>query len=152
MPLAAWTPPGTEDAARHSFGNTGEMVEFFSRRMGYPYPWDKYDSVALREFAVGAMETTTATGFGESHLHRPDDPPDSSPEYESPFPLWTYEDTISHELAHHWFGDLVTCRSLNSIWLNESFASYWHTVWHGQAHGEDDLTYQRWRYLNDYVS
>jgi aminopeptidase N len=152
VPLSAWTPPGTEDAARYSFGNTGKMVEFFSRRMGYPYPWDKYDSVALREFAVGAMETTTATGFGESHLHREGDPPDSSPDYENPYPLWTYEDTISHELAHHWFGDLVTCRSLNSIWLNESFASYWHTVWHGEAHGEDDLTYQRWRYLDDYVS
>ncbi|MGH9366149.1 MAG: M1 family aminopeptidase, partial [Thermoanaerobaculia bacterium] len=152
VPLAAWTPPGTEDAAKFSFGNTGEMVEFFSRKMGYPYPWDKYDSLALREFAVGAMETTTATGFGESHLHREGDPPDSSPDFENPFPLWTYEDTISHELAHHWFGDLVTCRSLGSIWLNESFASYWHTVWHGQAHGEDDLTYQRWRYLNDYVS
>jgi aminopeptidase N len=151
IPLAAWTRPGTEAAAKFSFGNTGEMVEFFSRKMGYPYPWDKYDSVALREFAVGAMETTTATGFGESHLHRDGDPPDSSPDYEQPFPVWTYEDTISHELAHHWFGDLVTCRSLGSIWLNESFASYWHTVWHGQAHGEDDLTYQRWRYLNDYL-
>jgi aminopeptidase N len=151
IPLAAWTAPGTEAAAKFSFGNTGEMIEFFSRRMGYPYPWDKYDSVALREFAVGAMETTTATGFGESHLHREGDPPDSSPDYEQPYPVWTYEDTISHELAHHWFGDLVTCRSLGSIWLNESFASYWHTVWHGQAHGEDDLTYQRWRYLNDYL-
>ena len=128
------------------------MIEFFSRKMGYAYPWVKYDSVALREFAVGAMETTTATGFGESHLHRDGDPPDSSPDFENAYPIWTYEDTIAHELAHHWFGDLVTCKSLSSIWLNESFASFWHTVWNGQAHGEDDLTYQRWRYLNDYLS
>ena len=62
-----------------------------------------------------------------------------------------YEDTISHELAHHWFGDMVTCRSIGSIWLNESFATFWHTVWNGHAHGEDDLTYQRWWYLNKYV-
>jgi aminopeptidase N len=151
IPLTAWTPPGTEEAAKFSFGNTSKMVEFFSQRMGYPYPWVKYDQVALREFAVGAMETTTATGFGESHLHREGDPPDSVPDYESPYPIWTYEDTISHELAHHWFGDLVTCRSLASIWLNESFASFWHTVWNGQAHGVDDLAYQRWRYLNNYI-
>ena len=151
IPLSVWTPPGTEDAARFSFGSTPRMVEFFSERMGYPYPWVKYDQVVLREFAVGAMETTTATGLGESHLHREGDPPDSTPEYESAYPIWTYEDTIAHELAHHWFGDLVTCRSLASIWLNESFASYWHTVWNGRAHGEDDLTYQRWRYLNSYI-
>ena len=151
IPLSAWTPPGTEAAAKHSFGGTGKMIEFFSEKMGYPYPWFKYDSVALRDFAVGAMETTTATGFGESHLHREDDPPDSSPDFENPYPVWTYEDTIAHELAHHWFGDLVTCRSLSSIWLNESFASYWHTAWNGHAHGEDELTYQRWRYLNDYL-
>jgi aminopeptidase N len=151
IPLAVWTASGTEDAAKYAFGNTPRMVEFFSDKMGYPYPWIKYDQVTLREFAVGAMETTTATGFGESHLHREGDPPDSTPDFEKPYPVWTYEDTISHELAHHWFGDLVTCRSLSSIWLNESFASFWHTVWNGHAHGEDDLTYQRWRYLNDYL-
>ena len=151
IPLAAWTPPGTEEAAKFTFGATPSMVEFFSQRMGYAYPWVKYDQIALRDYAIGAMETTSATGFTEATLHRDGDPPDDGPSYEDPYPTWTYEDTISHELAHHWFGDLVTCRSLASIWLNESFASYWHTVWNGHAHGEDDLTYQRWRYLNKYV-
>jgi len=149
--LAAWTPPGTESAAAFSFKNTPRMVEFFSERFSYPYPWFKYHQVALREFAIGAMETTTATGFSESHLHGPEDPPDSGPAYTEPYPTWSYEDTIAHELAHHWFGDLVTCRSLASIWLNESFATFSHTLWNGHAHGEDDLTYQRWRYLNKYL-
>ena len=81
IPLAAWTPPGTEEAARFVFGNTPDMVEYFSTKMGYPYPWDKYDQVVLREFA-GAMETTTATGFSESELRRAGDPPDLAPEYE----------------------------------------------------------------------
>ncbi len=151
VPLAVWTPPGTEKAAAYTFGDTPKMVEFFSERMGYPYPWVKYDQVVLRDFAVGAMETTTMTGFGDSHLHVAGDPPDSSPNYEEAWPVFTVEDTISHELAHHWFGDLVTCRSIGSIWLNESFATFWHTVWNGHAHGEDDLTYQRWWYLNKYV-
>ena len=151
LPLSAWTSPGTEDAARHSFQDTPAMVERFSELLRYPYPWAKYDQVALREFAIGAMETTTATGFSESHLHRPGDPPDSAPELERAYPNWTYVDTIAHELAHHWFGDLVTCRSLGSLWLNESFASFLHTWWTGHATGADDLTYQRWRYLNSYL-
>jgi aminopeptidase N len=152
VPLAVWTPPGTEKAAQYTFGDTPKMVEFFSERMGYPYPWVKYDQVTLREFAVGAMETTTMTGVGESHLHVAGDPPDSSSgDYDEAWPVFTVEDTISHELAHHWFGDFVTCRSIGSIWLNESFATFWHTIWNGHAHGEDDLTYQRWWYLNKYV-
>jgi aminopeptidase N len=151
VPLAVWTPPGTEKAAQLTFGDTPKMVEFFSQRMGYPYPWAKYDQVVLSDFAVGAMETTTATGFGESHVHGEGDPPDSAPDFGEAWPVFTVEDTISHELAHHWFGDLVTCRSIGSIWLNESFATFWHTIWNGHAHGEDDLTYQRWWYLNKYV-
>jgi aminopeptidase N len=151
IPLAVWTRPGSEDAARYTFGDTPKMVEFFSDRMGYAYPWVKYDQVVVRDFAVGAMETTTATGFGASHVHQPDDPPDSSPDFSEAWPIFTVEDTISHELAHHWFGDMVTCRSIGSIWLNESFATFWHTIWNQHAHGEDDLTYQRWWYLNKYV-
>jgi len=152
VPLSVWTPPGTEAAAAHTFGETPKMVEFFSKLFDYPYPWAKYDQAVLAEFAVGAMETTTMTGFSEPHLHGPEDPPDGGPQYDEAYPTWTSEDTIAHELAHHWFGDLVTCRSLASIWLNESFASFLHTVWNGHAHGEDDLTYQRWRYLNKYLS
>jgi aminopeptidase N len=150
VPLSVWTPPGTEEAAKFAFGNTPDMVEYFSTKMSYPYPWFKYDQVVLREFA-GAMETTTATGFSESELRRVGDPPDLAPDYEDVWPVFTYEDVVAHELAHHWFGDLVTCRSLGSIWLNESFATFWHTMWNGRAHGEEDLTYQRWVYLNKYV-
>ncbi|HEX9637287.1 MAG TPA: M1 family aminopeptidase [Acidobacteriota bacterium] len=151
VPLSVWTSPGTEAATRHAFGATPAMIEHFSELLGYPYPWDKYDQLALREFAIGAMETATAVGFSESHLHLPGDPPDSAPEFELAYPTWTYTDTIAHELAHHWFGDLVTCRSLASIWLNESFASFFHTWWTGQADGEGDMTYQRWRYLDRYL-
>ncbi len=150
VPLAVWTIPGTEKNAAFAFGATPRMVEFFSRRFGYEYPWARYDQVTLRDF-TGAMETTGAVGFSESFLRGKGDPPDSGPSFLEPYPAWTGEDTIAHELAHHWFGDLVTCRSLASLWLNESFASFSHLLWHGEAHGEDDLTYQRWRYLNRYL-
>jgi aminopeptidase N len=127
------------------------MVEFFAQRFGYPYSWPKYDQVLLREFDW-AMETATMVGFGESEGRLPDDPTDSlSLTFDQASALWHYEDTIAHELAHHWFGNMVTCRSLASIWLNESFASFAHTLWTGEARGEDDLTYQRWRYRNAYL-
>lgn len=150
IPLSAWAHRGEEDRAAYAFGRTPKMVEFFSELFGYDYAWDKYDQVVLRNFS-GAMETTTMVGFQESHLKTPDDPVDDTPYYDAAAPIWSYEDTISHELAHHWFGDLVTCRSLASIFLNESFASYSHTVWNGYINGEDDLTYQRWLYLDKYL-
>ncbi len=151
VPLAAYASPGREAGAAYAFRNTARMVEFFSERFGYPYPWPKYDQIALREFAIGAMETTGLVGFSESHLHVAGDPPDSGPDFDQGFPVWTYEDTISHELAHHWFGDLVTCRSVGSIFLNESFASFSHTMWNEHAYGADDGAYQRWRYLDAYL-
>ncbi len=150
VPLSVWTAPGEEDAVAHTFGETPRMVEFFSERYGYPYVWPKYDQVTLRDFDW-AMETATMVGFSETYERREGDPVDSQPSFHQAWPGWTTSDTIAHELAHHWFGDLVTCRSLGSLWLNESFATYSHTVWTGEARGEDDLTYQRWRYRDAYL-
>ena len=150
IPLSVWTHAGDEGSAAFSFGTTPKMVEFFSEVLGYDYPWPKYDQVTLRNF-WGAMETTSMVGFAESSLHNEGGLTDDFLELNEAWPTWTTEDTISHELAHHWFGDLVTCRSVASIWLNESFATYLQTVWNGHAHGEDDLSYQRWRYLQRYL-
>lgn len=150
IPLSVWTAPGSERKVAENFGNTPSMVEYFSKLLDYPYPWAKYDQVTLREFG-GAMETTSMVGFPDIYERGHADPVDSSPAFDKPWPIWQTQDTISHELAHHWFGDLVTCRSLGSIWLNESFATYMHTVWNGHNKGEDDLTYQRWRYLQFYL-
>lgn len=132
VPLAVWTAPGSEEKARTTFGQTPSMVEYFSERFGYDYVWPKYDQVTLRHFA-GAMETATMVGFEESYLHGPGDPEDGEPAPDDAYPSWTSEDTIAHELAHHWFGDLVTCRSLGSIWINESFASFAHLLWNEHA-------------------
>ena len=150
IPLSVWTHAGDEESAAFSFGKTPEMVEYFSELLGYEYAWPKYDQMILRNFFF-AMETTSMVGFGEAALHYEGGLTDDGPQFHDAYPTWTTEDTIAHELAHHWFGDLVTCRSLASIWLNESFASYMHTVWNGHAYGEDDLTYQRWRYLQRYL-
>jgi len=150
IPLSVWTHAGDEESAAFSFGKTPQMVEYFSELLGYDYVWSKYDQITLRNF-WGAMETTSMVGFTEGALHYEGGMTDDAPQLDEAFPGWTTEDTIAHELAHHWFGDLVTCRSIASLWLNESFASYMHTLWNGYAYGEDDLTYQRWRYLQSYL-
>jgi aminopeptidase N len=150
IPLSVWTHAGDEESAAFSFAATPRMVEYFSSLLGYDYPWPKYDQMTLRNFQ-GAMETATMVGFSEASLHHEGGMTDDGPQLDEAFPTWTTEETIAHELAHHWFGDLVTCRSLASLWLNESFASYLHTVWNGYAHGDDYLTYQRWRYIQSYL-
>jgi aminopeptidase N len=94
--------------AHNIFGNTPEMLEFFSNRLNYPYPWDKYSQAIVYNFVAGAMENTSATLF-----------------YDDLYYYGTQEgksdDIISHELFHHWFGDLVTCESWANLPLNESF-------------------------------
>jgi len=150
IPLSVWTHAGDEESAAFSFAKTPEMVEYFSELLGYEYAWPKYDQMTLRNF-WGAMETATMVGFTEGSLHYEGGLADDAPQFDEALATWTTEDTIAHELAHHWFGDLLTCRSLASLWLNESFATYLHTVWNGHAYGEDDLTYQRWRYLQSYL-
>ena len=149
--LTSWGPPGREDEVALAFRGTEKMVEYFSRIFRKPYPWQKYDQVALRNFQ-GAMETTTMVGFADSQLRKDGDLPDGTgPSFAEAYPAWTYEDVVAHELAHHWFGDFVTARSLSSLWLNESFATFAHTLWTGEAHGVEDMDYQRWRYLNRYL-
>jgi len=151
VPLSVWTSAGREDAAAYSFRNTPAMVEFYSALLGFDYPWDKYDQVTLRNFAIGAMETATMVGFNEQTLGLPGDMLDDGQDLTAPRANWSRDDTISHELAHHWFGDLVTCRSLGSIWLNESFATYLNTIWTAHSMGDDELTRQRWLFLNTYL-
>lgn len=92
---------------------------FFEDKFGVPYPFAKYDQLFVPEFNAGAMENAGAVTFLESYVFR------------SKVPEATIERravTILHELAHMWFGDLVTMRWWDDLWLNESFAEYVSTL------------------------
>ncbi len=115
-----------EPYAKAIFGNTPEMLEFFSNKLGVEYPWIKYSQIAVRDFVSGAMENTTATLHSE-FLQRTD----------RELLDKDYEDYISHELFHQWFGDLVTCESWSNLPLNESFATYAEYLWHEYKYGLD---------------
>lgn len=115
-----------EPYARAIFGNTPEMMEFFSEKLGVQYPWNKYSQVVVRDYVSGAMENTTATLHSEI-LQRTD----------RELLDLNYEDIVSHELFHQWFGDLVTCESWSNIPLNESFATYGEYLWQEYKYGKD---------------
>jgi len=141
IPLAYWVPRGRLEEGAYAFRDTTRMVEFFSRRLGYRYPWSKYDQIAVPDYPIGAMEHTGATGHDEGVLRLPGEAPEEfgMPDFDEVGTDWSADATISHELAHHWFGDDLTCADLSYIWLNESFASYMMMLWDEEARGRERL-------------
>ena len=113
--------------AKKIFGNTPEMMTYFSRITGVEYPWVKYSQITGREYVAGAMENTTATIHQETAQQDARELTDGN--------IW--EGTIAHELFHQWFGDYVTAESWSNLTLNESFADYSQTLWDEYKYGKD---------------
>ena len=113
--------------AKAIFGNTPEMMGFFSKKLGVEYPWPKYSQIVGRDFVSGAMENTTSTLHQESAYQNARELSDGN----------EWEETIAHELFHHWFGDLVTAESWSNITVNESFANYSEYLWDEYKYGKD---------------
>ncbi len=151
IPLSCWVPRGRKEEGRYAFRNTTEMVEYFSELFDYRYPWEKYDQIASYDYAIGAMENTSVTGHRDCVLREMNSPDDFSPHFESYISNWTAEATIAHELAHHWFGDNLTYRSLASLWLNESFATYSMMLWDEHKGGDEFLQLKTWLALQTYL-
>ena len=113
--------------ARKVFGNTPEMMKFFSEKLGVDYPWAKYAQMVGRDYVSGAMENTTATLHQESAYQNNRQLADGN----------AWEETIAHELFHQWFGDLVTAESWTQLTVNESFANYSEYLWDEYKYGKD---------------
>lgn len=97
------------------FKITKQGLAFYHDAFGYPYPWGKYDQIFVPEYNLGAMENPGLVTFTENYIHR-------GPATRSELAGRT--NTILHEMAHMWFGDLVTPKWWDDLWLKESFAEY----------------------------
>jgi len=131
-PVEFWVPPGRAADAARSFGKTRAMLEFFSEAFG-PYPWDKYAQIVVEQFTHGGMENTSATTLTERTLHDERAHLDFSSDW-----------LVAHELAHQWFGDLLTCTDWAHVWLNEGFASYAEALWAEHDLGREEFEYELW--------
>ena len=127
--------------ARKIFGETPAMIGFFSKILDFPYVWTKYDQIVGREYVSGAMENTTATLHQDGAYQNARQLVDGN----------EWENTISHELFHHWFGDLVTTESWSNITLNESFANYSEYLWREHRYGKDDADAENFDEMQGYL-
>jgi aminopeptidase N len=140
IPITYLVPKGREEDAKRTFARTPDMVTYFSTLLGVPYPWNKYAQVVVSDFIFGGMENTTATTMYE-HILLDD---------RAAIDV-TSDDLIAHELAHQWFGDLVTCRDWSEGWLNEGFATFMEHVWREHHLGRDEYEYGLRHDLGSYL-
>lgn len=140
IPVDYYLEPKYAPYAKDIFGKTPAMMDFYSRTLGVPYPWNKYAQIVCRDYVSGAMENTSATLHGE-HVQKTkrellDD---------------NQEGTIAHELFHQWFGDLVTAESWSNLTMNESFATFGEVIWREHDGGKDRGDKSRFEKLQSYL-
>ncbi|HKQ79928.1 MAG TPA: M1 family aminopeptidase [Blastocatellia bacterium] len=130
LPISYYVYKDRVSEGQRLFAATPRMIKFFEEKFGYAYPYPKYAQVLVDDFLFGAMENTSASTFTDRCL------------LDNPATIdLSYDDIVAHELAHQWWGDLVTCKDWSHIWLNESFATYSEYLWREHAHGRDDARF-----------
>ena len=141
IPVDYYVDPAYKPYARDIFGNTPEMLTYYSNAFGHEYPWSKYAQVVVHDFVSGAMENVTASVFFNNLHQTRRELLDNN-----------HEDIIAHELSHHWFGDLVTIEEWGQIPLNEAFATYAEYLWLNHKYGNDEGQYHLLEDLHQYMA
>ncbi|EPR68800.1 aminopeptidase [Cyclobacterium qasimii M12-11B] len=140
LALRYFVEPKYKEGAKMVFGNTPEMIRFFSSLLEMPFPWQKYDQVVVRDFVSGAMENTTLSIFMEALNLNEREALDSE---------WDY--IIAHELFHQWFGNYVTTESWANLTMNEGFADYAEYLWLEHKEGRDEADMHHFNAIEQYM-
>lgn len=139
LPIRYYVDPGREADGRRSLGRTPDMIEHFGALTGVAYPWSKYDQVTVHDFTFGGMENTSISTLTERCLV------DERAALDA-----TADDLVAHELAHQWFGDLVTCADWSHAWLNEGFATFFEHLDLERKDGRDAYLYNLKQHADAY--
>lgn len=128
VPLGIYVYLGRESIVASAFGKTKQMMRVMEELTGVDFPFNKYDQTIVANFNFGGMENITATTMADTEIFAA----------AFPFAKRGVEDLVSHELAHSWFGNLVTCRNWAELWLNEGFATFMEAAYREKAYGRAD--------------
>lgn len=142
IPVDYYVDKKYEPYAKEIFGLTPEMIQFYSDYTGIPYMWPKYAQIVGIDYVSGAMENTTAVLHQENAYQVPGQLIDEN----------RWENTIAHELFHHWFGDYVTAESWSNLTVNESFANYSEYLWVEHKYGKDAADAHRHGDIEGYLA
>ncbi len=128
LPVEYYGPTDDIERVAYSLRETPDMINYFSEKIGFNYPYEKYAQAVVPKYQWGGMEHVSATTLSDRTVHGPaeDD-------------QFSSRALVSHELAHQWFGDLLTCRTWDHIWLNEGFASYYEMMFQESVLGRANL-------------
>lgn len=141
LPVNLWYYPESPQSIAPTYQFSTEMIDFMEELLGVQFPWESYSQIPLQDFVFGAMENTTATTFGDFSYTDKRGVLDRS-----------YLNTNVHELTHQWFGDLITQRDEKSIWLHESFATFYPKLFQRKFFGEDEYQWMRRNEQNSSLS
>ena len=128
VPLGYYVYPDKTSIVPSAYGKTKDMMRVFEKLTGVDFPYNKYDQTMVADFNFGGMENITATTMADTEILFAD----------LGFAKGGVEDLVSHELAHSWFGNLVTCKNWSNLWLNEGFATFMEAAYREKMYGRSD--------------
>ena len=139
IPVNYWVYDENKHEAMRSFGLTPDMMKYFGKVTGVEYPYEKYDQIIVDDFMFGGMENITLTHNTDRTMFDEFAAPDVSS-----------DGLVAHELAHQWYGDMLTTRNWAHAWLNEGFATFFSRKYREHKFGFDEGEYIRFGEINGY--
>ena len=141
VPMKLYYYPEWKNRVDLTYKYMGKIFDFLEQEIGVPYAWESYAQIPVQDFMYGAMENTTATILGDFFMV-------DSRSYNDK----NYVSVNAHELAHQWFGDLVTARTVTHLWLQESFATHYNMMAEQVCFGQDHFDWERLKACNSTLS